>query len=212
MLRFENTYKKGVYKTVRSYLRSDNKVEEDFYTVSTNTCSIMENNDTVEVIHNIISQLNSYDYPIDIKFDYRYDSKIGSFEMLCNRQFQFKDGYHNLILKDECVEFLKFLNQSITYENVNYLQTRSVRKEFKNNVWNRKQLFFHASFSNCNRKYIGCNKDFWTTPTKLFLVNNQTEFDLHFTTDGKQRITPRHSSFIVELIYAFNTNTVEITR
>ena len=64
-------------------------------------------------------------------------------------------GFHNFcgfsitspVYNEDAIEFLKFFNQEITLENYFSLHVPRQVYEF-NNVWNRKQAVFHASFSN----------------------------------------------------------------
>ena len=64
--------------------------------------------------------------------------------------------FHNVA----ALKLLKFWNQELTLENYFKLQVPTRAMEFKNNVWNRKQAMFHASFSNCSRNYFGSRNQF----------------------------------------------------
>ena len=210
LFRFVNTFNNGKYESKISIRESVNKVEEEFYSTRVNTYSITENNNIVEFIHGIVNELNSYTYPTPIKFNYEYDSSKGSLVIKCDHDFEIMDFEISELNDVNIIELIKCLNQPITYKNFSMLQTRSPNKAFSDNVWNRKQAFFHTSFSNCNRRYIGCNNDFWSSPTKKFTGNDETEFTLFFTTDAKHKFTPRYCDFIVELVYIYNTDNVEI--
>ena len=163
IIRYKNSYSNGKYEIRTSYRRSIDKIEETFYTTRTTTYSITENNNIVEFIHGLINELNSYIYPTPVKFNYKYDANKGSLMLSCDRDFEIKETYE--FTHENVIELVKSLNQPITYKIYNDLQTRSLIKLFNDNVWNRKQAFFHTSFSNCNRRYIGCNNDFWSSPT-----------------------------------------------
>ena len=110
-----------------------------------------------------------------------YNSSIGKLRMetfpMANLDFgSFSgiSGFNNFcgsaitapVYNEDAIEFLKFFNQEITLENYFNLHVPRQVIEF-NNVWNRKQAVFHASFSNCKRNYICSRKDLWGVPNKL---------------------------------------------
>jgi hypothetical protein len=87
----------------------------------------------------------------------------------------------------------------------------SSRKSFEHDVWDRKKCRFHSSFSDAIYGYLGLNNDFYHNPSKLFAFNDiSVDFYLSFTTNGREHFIPRHIDFIVELIYIFNIDEVDI--
>lgn len=72
-------------------------------------------------------------------------------------------------------------------------------------VWNRKDLYIHASFSNSNHKIIGKNNDFYTTPSVWFPApTNESSFYIQFSTDGNQKILIRYCTFDLQFCFAFH--------
>ena len=101
-------------------------------------------------------------------------------------------------------EFLKFLNQDISVENINYLGTLTDVMTF-HNVWNREYLEFHASFSDSKRRFIGIKGDFYEKPTVLYNApTDGSTFNIRFTTNGKNNIYPKYCRFIIQLVFLYN--------
>ena len=97
-------------------------------------------------------------------------------------------------------------------ENYFKIQVPTRVIEFKNNVWNRKQAMFHASFSNCSRNYLGLRNDFYNPPSKYFNYTGGSDFNLKFSTDGTHYFIPRHIGFLIELAYILNVDKLEVVR
>jgi hypothetical protein len=115
---------------------------------------------------------------------------------------------------NELHEVLKFLNQEINSSNVSMISYRdSVDNKTEmtfDNVWNRKRLFIHSSFSNTKRGIIGVDGDFFMTPSKFYQPpTNSSNFNIKFTTDGVNIILPRYASFVIELCYLLNYKTAK---
>lgn len=115
---------------------------------------------------------------------------------------------------NELREVLKFLNQEISTPNINMISCRDA--DYNNtemtfdNVWNRKRLFIHSSFSNTKRGVIGVDGDFFMTPSKFYPPpTNSSNFNIKFTTDGVNIILPRYASFVIELCYLLNYKTAK---
>ena len=100
--------------------------------------------------------------------------------------------------------FLKFLNQELTDENRDLLTTESLEKKFYN-VWNREEIFFHASFSTSHRKIIGANGDFYSDLNHLYPApTNDSTFGIWFSSDGKTPLKLLHYNFYVQLSFISN--------
>ena len=100
--------------------------------------------------------------------------------------------------------FLKFLNQDVNTENLNYLQTVTDVMTF-HNVWNREYIEFHASFSDSKRRFIGIKGDFYEKPTVLYNApTDGSTFNIRFTTNGKNNIYPKYCRFIIQLVFLYN--------
>jgi len=101
-------------------------------------------------------------------------------------------------------EFLKFLNQKVNDENENALTAATDDKYFSN-VWDRDNLEFHASFSTSKRGFIGLKGDFY--PNISYIFNQGTDspqFQLRFTTNGKDPILPLYCHYICQLTFILN--------
>jgi hypothetical protein len=90
------------------------------------------------------------------------------------------------------------------------LQPREI-KIFEHDVWDRRRAYFHTSFSDANYGYVGLHGDFYQNPTKLFgFSETGVNFNVQFTTNGRDYFLPRHVGFIIELVYIYNVQNVEI--
>ena len=75
------------------------------------------------------------------------------------------------------------------------------------NVWSRKQLFFHASFSNSSHHYVCLSDDSWEKPSKIYKDNVLgSEFFVFFTTDVIHKIIPYSSTVLIELSFILRTD------
>ena len=102
------------------------------------------------------------------------------------------------------IEFLKFLNQNTTNDDIGILKNYTKNKTF-NNVWNREYLEFHASFSDSKRRFIGIKGDFYEKPTVLYNApTDGSTFNIKFTSDGKNSIYPKYCRFIIQLVFMYN--------
>ena len=110
----------------------------------------------------------------------------------------------------DCSEFWNLLNQTgkpfdigcdpedFDYDAIEYTQ---IALTFSN-VWSRRPLFVHASFSNSKKHYLCRTGDFWFKPSKYYYDNiNQNNFEIFFTTDGTNRIIPYDAVKIIELCF-----------
>jgi hypothetical protein len=110
---------------------------------------------------------------------------------------------HNII------EFLKFLNQEVTFNNYSNLLVIKDKFTF-DNVWSRRKAYIHSSFSDSNRGYIGLRNDFWQQPSKIYTYcNHGTEFWIRFTTNGVNGFLPIHCGLIVELVFVCDYDNIE---
>ena len=136
-----------------------------------------------------------------------YEPKIGKLSMSvngeeteytrCTIQFTFAE--------DEAImEFIRVFNQDATSDNNNYLQSEQEVLTFKNEVWDRINCRFHATFTGTN-KMIGFNNDFYQNVSKLYSFRSQpSAFSIRFSTDGKHFFLPRHCDWVLELVYLCN--------
>jgi hypothetical protein len=180
--------------------------------------NITENTSFEEWIAQLTAEFNQWycidtDWQLDYIYNYqtgyfklhliKYDSDAGTFTTNIPIQFSFPFEGH-------CEEMLKFLNQDVTEENIRKIGSLTENKEFRG-VWNRSRIYFHSSFSTSKREYLGCAGDTWQKPSKLFKYNHgMPDFNVWFTTDCHNRILPKHSTFIMELIFIANFKNMQI--
>jgi hypothetical protein len=194
------------------YKKSDRKVEIMFTEFYPMKFAVLEDNNMLEILQVIYKTLGEriiYDY--DPASGY-LDLRIGSLKWEFTNQrdiISYKTFFDNF---RQVNELLKFLNQELSPRNYMELLTPTETKVFSNDVWDRKRAHFHASFSDANYGFIGLHGDFYQTPTKLFGFNETTvDFYVQFTTNGRDYFLPRHLGFIIELVYIYNVNNVEIS-
>ena len=91
--------------------------------------------------------------------------------------------------------------------NTNVLYMLENRRVFEfNNVWNRKDIFVHASFVNgTSFQFLGKNGEFYTKPSKMYRFNgNSPDFYFELSYDGIHPIPHKFARFIVQLAYIYN--------
>lgn len=75
------------------------------------------------------------------------------------------------------------------------------------NVWNRKRLYFHASFSTAHRKFIGKSGDFYAIPNLLFPApTNETTFYIQVSQDGRRKLMIYYANIDVQLCFITNVD------
>jgi hypothetical protein len=68
------------------------------------------------------------------------------------------------------------------------------------NVWNRTNLFIHASFvTYTSYGYLGRGNEFYTKPSKIYAFNDPHQFFFEVSFDGIHKTILRYENFIVEL-------------
>jgi hypothetical protein len=75
------------------------------------------------------------------------------------------------------------------------------------NVWDRRPLFFHASFvTNAAFHYLGRAGDFYTTLSKIYQAEfGSDSFEIHVSQDGINPIDIGYESFTVELSFIIDS-------
>lgn len=74
-------------------------------------------------------------------------------------------------------------------------------------VWNRKHLYYHASFSTSHRKYIGKNNDFYPVPNVLYPApTNETSFHITFSQNGKKKLIIYYCNLDIHLTFISNVD------
>lgn len=222
MLKYDCYKNKDEYFIKISYLKSDEKVDINLYKQKKKNISILDENDTTEIMYSITELLSLSNKRT--LYDFEYNPNKGNLKLSIHdakeddesgTHFAFNVASyldHKKLFNKNIIEFLKFLNQKLTIEN--YLKLLSPVMEWNfENVWNRKKAVFHSTFSNCKRNYIGLRNDFWPSPTKTFIYSNAgQEFYVRFTTNGIDPFLPEHSELIIELVFIVDYKNINITK
>jgi hypothetical protein len=204
------------------YKKSDRKVETVFTEVYPIKFAILEENNMLEILEVFVKTLGEfinadliYDYDpasgyLDLRLKDRVTSKNVMWELTNHRGLiSYKTFFDNF---RQVNEILKLLNQELSSRNYYELLQLSEIKIFERDVWDRRRAHFHTSFSDANYGFIGLHGDFYQNPTKLFGFNETSvDFYVQFTTNGRDYFLPRHLGFIIELVYIYNINNVEIS-
>ena len=184
--------------------------------------SVTPDNNLDEIIAFILNQVNKHmatktpDALLNLAYEFNY--RTGEFEFILfsegegvtDCKFNFKNSNENDDINLEF--FLKFLNQERSTENKLILSTPTDSMKFFD-VWDRKSLMFHSSFSDAKRNYLGLNGDNFDRPTKFYdPPTNASNFQIRFTTDGTHNLLPRYCQFIVELSFIYNYKNSLITK
>jgi hypothetical protein len=203
------------YVVLGSYKRSIERITEGLIFIqTTHLISILEENSLEEILHKIIEEVNGHS---GMKMRYEYDRKLGHLKMsvaqsILEDPLPFEIRLHKVdrapqlvFPGDDVKSFLRFLNQDDSFDNYKYLVEPSLEKEFMSDVWDRKRVQFHSTFSDARNKYIGSNGDHFDTPSKLYrYVLTDPTFYIRFTTDGRHNFLPRYASIIIELCFILN--------
>lgn len=203
------------------YIGDKSDRQLDTITIPPIMLNITEKNGLEEVIHHIttsLSRTSEAQYG-SFTMSYHYDYKTGSLSFdIANKHdiplefiFTGPPPWDSKEYSKNMRHFLKFLNQPVLPmedieqdDGIFVLTGKSFKKSFTN-VWNRKRMQFHASFSDARRGYIGQNHDRWEKPSKMFKSpSNSSCFNIRFTTDGVHNILPIHCGFVIELCFIIN--------
>jgi hypothetical protein len=181
------------------------------YEVKVNLTIPPESNvlDVLRMISEHLQKLHDEDttwpaYQSKCHMEFTYNIESGSLEYKCC-------GEDNLsvemrFLHDSCaISWLKLMNQPVTKDNIAYLRALNWKFTYEN-VWNRNtNLYWHATFSNSPHNFIATNLERWPVPNVLYPYNSSdNSFKIWCTVDGKNKITPIHACFIVQLCFIIN--------
>lgn len=121
------------------------------------------------------------------------------------------DSYFGSTLAQQAffINFLRFLNQSLEEipDMLFYMTDVGNAQDtwIFNNVWDRKRLYFHSSFSRSNRQLLDKNNTHWEKPSKYYPAQSATsDFYIWFTTDGVNKVIPYYSDFHMDLCFVSN--------
>ena len=168
--------------------------------------SVLEDNSLIEIIHLIVNEFSEFMSKHSYTFSYSYNREYGSIHFsvvnneLVRLPFEFK-----FVTNRDAAEFLKFLNQKIHYNYLYILTDHLSSHIFPQDVWDRKHVYFHSTFSDTKRGYLGKNKDDLSQVNKLFKYSHgNTSFNIRFTTDGLNNFLPKFCNFVIEFVFILN--------
>jgi hypothetical protein len=74
-------------------------------------------------------------------------------------------------------------------------------------VWNRRDLFLHASFvSNTTAGYLGRSGEFYPKPSKIYPLADENTFSVELSFDGHRKVCLYHENFMLELVFILDTD------
>ena len=192
--------------------KDDNEILEDKIEIL-DRIDITEHDNLIKVLSHMSNMLSVYDNDLEAykrRLMYEYNEKTNTLKFYVksvDENAKIKFNFEKTTDDSDLIEFLEFLNQPITDDNINYLQTETEEMVF-NNVWSRDRLYIHASFSTSRRKFIGKRGDFYPNMNLLYpLPSNESIFHIYFTSDGKKTILIRYCNFDIQLCYIVNYKT-----
>ncbi len=101
--------------------------------------------------------------------------------------------------------FLKLLNQPISDATIAEIKQANEESINFTNVWNRDDLYFHASFSDSARQLIGFQHDMWPDANVYYSCSlNSDDFTIRFTQDGVSKILPRNGVLLIQFSLIYN--------
>lgn len=73
------------------------------------------------------------------------------------------------------------------------------------NVWNRKTMYFHASFSTSKRQLIGKRGDWYPTPSVWYPApTSENTFYIQLSTDSEHKIFVRYGTIDIQLCFSYH--------
>ena len=169
---------------------------------------VQPENTLQEIIHTIYDDTKSDPYLLFFEFD-GYNLEITARNSNTNRNVPFAFAFRNAS-RDEANVLWQLFNQTgdpfpdmLTFDNTGTIsQTYEVDSIYMANVWSRKELYVHASFSNAHNRFLCLSDDFYEDVDKYYEDNtHRSNFSLYFTTNGTQKITPYSAQILIELRY-----------
>ena len=144
--------------------------------------------------------------PFNVLWMYNYKTSQAEFLIHAGGQVNDPEKYvmnFAVDVVDERVSQCGFYECFNTTEE--YMKTPKRRFEF-NNVWNRKDIFVHASFVNgTSFQFLGKNGEFYTKPSKMYRFNgNSPDFYFELSYDGIHPQKHKFARFIVQLAFIYN--------
>ena len=144
--------------------------------------------------------------PFRVVWMYNYKANKAAFAIDVGGQVADKQKY---TMKFEVFPAEERASQCGFYECFNtteeYMQTPRYMFEFTN-VWNRRDIFVHASFVNgTSFQFLGRNGEFYPKPSKMYRFNgNSPDFYFELSYDGIHPQKHKFARFIVQLAFIYN--------
>ena len=144
--------------------------------------------------------------PFRVLWLYNYKTNEAKFSIDNGGQVTDPDKY---VMKFEVFPTEERASQYGFYECFNtteeYMNTPKRRFEFTN-VWNRRDIFVHASFVNgTSFQFLGRNGEFYPKPSKMYRFNgNSPDFYFELSYDGIHPQKHKFARFIVQLAFIYN--------
>ena len=144
--------------------------------------------------------------PFRVLWLYNYKTNEAKFSIDNGGQVTDPDKY---VMKFEVFPTEERASQCGFYECFNtteeYMNTPKRRFEFSN-VWNRRDIFVHASFVNgTSFQFLGRNGEFYPKPSKMYRFNgNSPDFYFELSYDGIHPQKHKFARFIVQLAFIYN--------
>jgi hypothetical protein len=215
--RYQCFYQKDLelpYVVLGWYRRSTQTFQDLEFLQTTHLVSVLEENSLEEILHKIMEEFNT---ATGLKMKYEYNNTQGRLKLtvadsIVGDPLPIEIRLHSVdaapILVtpgDDIRSLLRFLNQDDGFTNYQYLVEPGFEKEFTSDVWDRKRVQFHSTFSDARNKYIGSNGDKYDSISKLYrYVLTDPMFYIRFTTDGRHSFIPRYTQIIIELCFILN--------
>ena len=160
-----------------------------------------------EINNSIVANTATGNYTLVFDFD-GYNLIISAKNIEDNSPAQFYFSFPNEN-RSEANVLWQLLNQTgvpfptmFTYNGESINEVNPVSSITLTNVWSRKALHVHSSFSNSMTRFLCLSDDFYETVSKYYEDNtHRSTFTLYFTTDGNQKITPYSANILTELCY-----------
>jgi hypothetical protein len=143
---------------------------------------------------------------------YTYDEDAYTAELTCTTTTMFDTNEYALDLTfpypfgdtNEFIDFNRLMNIPIDImpdDYVKHVNTVNTAAWRFTNVWNRRDLYIHASFVNYTAyQYLGRSGEFYMKPSKIYDFNLQPiGFYFEVSFDGMNTVELLHENFIVEL-------------
>ena len=174
----------------------------------------LPNTSFMEIISDVVSMISEgkkkddalKSLPFVVVWGYTYKTAQAGIKIKTRLPVTDPDKY---LMSIQVTREYEFVNQCGFFECFNttgaYMDEARALFVFEN-VWNRKDIFVHASFVNgTSFQFLGRNGEFYTKPSKMYRFNgNSPDFYFELSYDGIHPIPYKFARFIVQLAYIYN--------